>query len=33
MNTLDFATMTRPEFRQYLLEHREDEETTPKSCS
>ncbi len=26
MNKPDFATMTRPEFRQYILEHREDEE-------
>jgi hypothetical protein len=26
MNNPDFATMTRPEFRQYILEHREDDE-------
>ncbi|MBR8832838.1 MAG: hypothetical protein DSM106950_02040 [Stigonema ocellatum SAG 48.90 = DSM 106950] len=26
MNKPDFATMTRPEFRQYILEHREDDE-------
>jgi hypothetical protein len=26
MNKPDFATMTRSEFRQYILEHREDDE-------
>ncbi|MGI8502974.1 MAG: DUF6887 family protein [Hassallia sp.] len=26
MSKLDFTTMTRPQFRQYILEHREDEE-------
>ncbi|OUL18558.1 MULTISPECIES: hypothetical protein [unclassified Nostoc] len=26
MSKPDFTTMTRPEFRQYILEHREDEE-------
>jgi hypothetical protein len=26
MSKPNFATMTRPEFRQYILEHREDEE-------
>ena len=26
MSKLDLTTMTRPQFRQYILEHREDEE-------
>jgi hypothetical protein len=26
MKPPDFATMTRPQFRQYILEHREDSE-------
>jgi hypothetical protein len=26
MNKPDFATLTRSEFRQYILEHREDDE-------